>query len=79
MQQQITLERASGNYTRDLVKIEEMKIYNLVIYKNVEPIWGGLYAVALITKQGYEVKTKNGLCLDAAIEVYNATNKHLTK
>ena len=73
----IKIKRATGEYERQLVKMAETKFYYLVIYKNIEPIWGGLYAAALLTKQYTEVKTKNGLCLDAAIEVFNKAAKQL--
>ena len=73
----IKIQRATGECSRQLIKMAETKFYFLVIYKNIEPIWGGLYATALLTKQYTEVKTKNGLCLDAAIEVFNKTAKEL--
>lgn len=75
----LTIKRATGNYQFPLIKQKETKFYNLVIYKNTEPIFGGLYATALLTKENTEVKTKNGLCLDAAIEVFNTTLKGLVK
>lgn len=71
----ITIKRATGNHERQLIRMAETKHYYLTVYKNIEPIWGGMYAVALLTKNYTEVKTKNGLCLDAAIEVYNETKK----
>lgn len=74
----IEIKRATGNYQYKLISKHEGKFYDLVIYKNTEPIWGGLYATALLTKHSTEVKTKNGLCLDAAIEVFNQTKKQLS-
>ena len=74
----ITIKRATGDCTKDVVKKLETKNYIIVLYKNSEPIWGGLYATALLTKNYTEIKTKNGLCLDAAIEIYNETKKLLT-
>lgn len=73
----IQIKKATETISREVVKQHESKNYLLVIYKNTEPIFGGLYATALLTKHNTEVKTKNGLCLDAAIEVYNDTKKHL--
>ena len=51
----IKIKRATGEYERQLVKMAETKFYYLVIYKNIEPIWGGLYAAALLTKQYTEI------------------------
>ena len=73
----IEIQRASGKHKRELIKMSETKFYFLVIYKEIEPIYGGMYATALLTKQYTEVKTKHGLCLDAAIEVFNKTAKEL--
>jgi hypothetical protein len=75
----IEIRRATETISRELVKQYNSNRYSLVIYKNTEPIFGGLYATALLTKHNTEVRTKNGLCLDAAIEVYNDTKKHLPK
>ncbi|HXU28888.1 MAG TPA: hypothetical protein VN698_16785 [Bacteroidia bacterium] len=74
----ITIKRATGNYQYDLVRQVDTKFYNVVVYKNTEPIWGGYYATSLLTKQNTEVKTKNGLCLDAAIDLLNTTLKTLS-
>jgi len=77
MLQIIKIKRATGEYECQLIKMLGTKFYYLVIYKNIEPIWGGLFATALLTKDYTEVRTKNGLCLDAAIEVFNQTAKQL--
>jgi len=74
----LSINRATGIAKYELIKMSETKNYFIVIYKNTEPIWGGLYATALLTKQYTEMKTKNGLCLDAAIEVFNNTKKSIS-
>ena len=75
----VIIKRATGNYQYNLIKIVETTNFNLVIYKNPEPIFGGLYATSLLTKHNTEILTKNGLCLDAAIEVLNETLSKIIK
>ncbi len=74
----IEIKRATQNISLEVVKeFTDNKFYNLVIYKHREPIWGGFYSVTMLTKHNTEVKCKNGLCLDAAIEVFNQTRNQL--
>lgn len=47
--QKIFLKRATGLHERELIKETNTKFYKLVIYKNIEPIYGGLYAIALLS------------------------------
>ena len=47
--QKIFLKRANGLHERELIKETNTKFYKLVIYKNIEPIYGGLYATALLS------------------------------
>ena len=75
--QKIFLKRATGLHERELIKETNTKFYKLVIYKNIEPIYGGLYATALLSSHNTEIKTKNGLSLDAANELFNITLKQL--
>lgn len=75
----ISIKRATGNYQYKLIKQQETKFYNLVVYQSTEPVYGGLYVTALLTKHNTELKSKNGLCLDAAMEVFSDTLKQLVK
>ena len=80
MKKQLEIKRATQNISFEVVKqFTDNKFYNLVIYKHTEPIWGGYYSTSLLTKNNTEVKCKNGLCLDAAIDIFNQTKKELSK
>jgi hypothetical protein len=74
----VTIKRATQDVNFEVVReFTDNKFYNLVIYKHTEPIWGGFYSTSLLTKHNTEVKCKNGLCLDAAINVFNQTKNQL--
>jgi hypothetical protein len=76
--QTIEIKRATKNVSFEVLRsFTDNKYYNLVIYKHSEPIWGGFYSVTMLTKHNTEVRAKNGLCLDAAIDIYNQTKKQL--
>ena len=76
----IEIKRATKNINFEVVKeFTDNKFYNLIIYKHTEPIWGGFYSTALLTKHNTEITSKNGLCLDAAIDIFNKTKRQLTK
>jgi len=53
-----------------IIKTHTFKNSTIQIVKNNTPVYGGYYSV-IAKQRDFESNRKNGLCLDAAIEVFN--------